>query len=149
MVISYISVPRIILVAVLMVRVASGQTFTNGSFETDAFNDGMGNGWQVAGVPMVVGGPPTPEDGSWQALINSTGTTAPGIYANSNSVTAAQLKHVPEYDAAVERPRGAPRERGGDPADFQHDVGGRPLLFRTRMNRGKRRQTGSTKRATF
>ena len=81
-----ISIPSFFLFAVLLVRAASAQSIVNGSFETGDFT-----GWQVAGIPTVLGAPPTPVDGNFQALINSTGASASGIYANSNSVSAATL----------------------------------------------------------
>jgi len=79
-------IPRFLLVAVLSVRFASGQTISNGSFETGDFT-----GWQIAGTPAVLGDPPTPPDGNFQALINSTGSDGSGIYAASNAVSAAAL----------------------------------------------------------
>ena len=80
--------------AALMSRAVSAQTFQNGSFETGDFT-----GWQVTVNPMavnptspaVLGSPPTPVNGNFQALINSTGNSLSGIYANANSVSAATL----------------------------------------------------------
>ena len=79
-------IPKFFLIAVLSVRLASGQTVSNGSFETGDFT-----GWQVAGTPTVLGAPPTPAEGTYQALLNSTGSDATGIYASSNAVSAAAL----------------------------------------------------------
>ncbi len=79
-------IPRFFIAMLLLVQMASGQTFSNGSFETGDFT-----GWQLKGTPTVVSGPPTPTDGTFEALINSTGTTAPDNFAMSNSVPAATL----------------------------------------------------------
>jgi hypothetical protein len=79
-------IPRFLLMALLMGRLASGQVISNGSFATGDFT-----GWQVAGTPAVLGSPPTPVAGNFQALINSTGSNAPGIYATTNAVSAAAL----------------------------------------------------------
>ena len=85
--ISWAAVLRSIAAAFLITGGASAQTFTNGSFETGDFT-----GWQTAGIPSITTGPPTPVSGTKEALINSTGATASGVYANSNSATAAQLQ---------------------------------------------------------
>ena len=74
------------LLALFMIRAASAQTIQNGSFETDDFT-----GWQVAGIPSISTGPPTPVAGTYEALINSTGNPGNGVYANGNSVTASVL----------------------------------------------------------
>jgi len=83
-------IPRLLLLSLLLVHVASAQTITNGSFATGDFT-----GWQVSSSPQgpVVqqGGPPTPVNGNYQALINSTGDQASGIYATSNAVSAVAL----------------------------------------------------------
>jgi outer membrane autotransporter protein len=82
----------LIVAAVLIVRPASAQSLTNGSFTTGDFS-----GWTTAGTPSVfiganpAGAPPTPVPGDNQALINSTDTTMSGVYSSVNSVPAATL----------------------------------------------------------
>jgi len=77
---------KLLMVTFLATRVSSAQTVTNGSFETGDFT-----GWQTAGTPTVLGSPPTPVTGNFQALINSTGNEATGIYASTNAVSASVL----------------------------------------------------------
>ncbi len=77
---------KLLIVTFLAIRVSSAQTITNGSFETGNFT-----GWQTAGAPSVPGSPPTPALGNFQALINSTGDLAPGVYATTNAVTGSVL----------------------------------------------------------
>jgi uncharacterized protein YhjY with autotransporter beta-barrel domain len=81
--------PFLAATATLIGSTASAQTFVNGSFETGDFF-----GYTTAGTPAVLMSPPTPVDGQYQALINSTGSGAPTgtVYSASNSVDAATLQ---------------------------------------------------------
>ncbi|MCE0522407.1 MAG: autotransporter outer membrane beta-barrel domain-containing protein [Methylacidiphilales bacterium] len=80
-----LSIPSLVALAILLAQSVSAQTIVNGSFE-DGFT-----GWSLAGTPSISTGPPTPIAGSSEALVNSTGATAPGVYNISNSVSAATL----------------------------------------------------------
>ena len=116
---SCISVPTFLLVALLAVGVASAQPFTNGSFTTVPTSGNPVPGWTAAGNPVisvgtstptsspynlsgtVYSGPAIPTAGTNQVLLNSTGATAPGIYANSNSVLAITTDNSPSLDSVL------------------------------------------------
>jgi uncharacterized protein with beta-barrel porin domain len=89
--------PIAILVAPFLSQTAQAQ-IVNGSFETGDFT-----GWQIVGTPTIttatgptpppLNPPPTPPAGTFQALINSTGSGAPAgtAYSAVNAVPAATL----------------------------------------------------------